>query len=99
VRSTGQQFVGTYFGDHAKTGIGSMLSTGTVIGAGANVFGANLPPKMVPPFAWGDAEPYDTYDVARFLAVAERVMARRDVKLGDKQRKQLAEAHKRRWSS
>ena len=99
VRTTGQQFLGTLFGDHAKTGIGTMLSTGTVIGAGANVFGANTPPKAVPPFAWGDHEPYDTYDVVRFIAVAERVMARRHVELGDKARKQLAEAHKRRWSA
>ncbi len=99
VRSTGQQFLGTLFGDHAKTGIGTMLSTGTVIGAGASVFGANMPPRAVPPFAWGDSAPYDTYDVTRFLAVAERMMSRRQVELGAKARKQLAEAHKRRWST
>jgi UDP-N-acetylglucosamine diphosphorylase/glucosamine-1-phosphate N-acetyltransferase len=99
LRSTGQQFLGTMFGDHAKTGIGTMLSTGTVIGAGANVFGANTPPKVIPPFAWGNAAPYDTYDVARFLVVAERAMARRNVELGDSARKQLAEAHRRRWST
>src|SRR2546422_7945114 len=29
------------------------LGTGTVIGAGANVFDAVRPPKYVPPFAWG----------------------------------------------
>lgn len=96
-RSTGQQFLGTFFGDHAKTGIGTMLSTGTVMGAGANVFGATMPPKVIPPFAWGDSEPYDTYDIARFLAVAERVMARRQVELSDEVRKQLSEAHRRRW--
>jgi UDP-N-acetylglucosamine diphosphorylase / glucose-1-phosphate thymidylyltransferase / UDP-N-acetylgalactosamine diphosphorylase / glucosamine-1-phosphate N-acetyltransferase / galactosamine-1-phosphate N-acetyltransferase len=99
VRTTGQQFLGTLFGDHAKTGIGTMLGTGTVIGAGANVFGASTPPKAVPPFAWGIAEPYETYDVTRFLVVAERAMARRQVELGDKARKQLAEAHKKRWST
>jgi UDP-N-acetylglucosamine diphosphorylase / glucose-1-phosphate thymidylyltransferase / UDP-N-acetylgalactosamine diphosphorylase / glucosamine-1-phosphate N-acetyltransferase / galactosamine-1-phosphate N-acetyltransferase len=99
VRGTGQQFLGTFFGDHAKTGIGTMLSTGTVMGAGANVFGGTMPPRVVPPFAWGDSEPYDTYDVAKFLTVAERVMLRRHVELGNGARKQLAEAHKRRWSS
>jgi UDP-N-acetylglucosamine diphosphorylase/glucosamine-1-phosphate N-acetyltransferase len=98
VRNTGQQLLGTLFGDHVKTGIGTMLSTGTVIGAGANVFGSNAPPKVVAPFAWGDGEPYDTYDVARFVAVAERVMLRRDVELGDNARKHLMEVHKRRWS-
>ena len=99
MRDTGLQFLGTLFGDHAKTGIGTMLSTGTVVGAGANVFGANTPPRVVPPFAWGDGEPYETYDVTRFLVVAERVMSRRQVKLSDKARQQLGEAHKRRWSS
>lgn len=98
VRTTGQQFLGTLFGDHSKTGIGTLLSTGTVIGAGANIFGSAMPPRAVQPFAWGDGEPYETYDVAKFLAVAERVMARRDVELGDRARKQLAEAHRRRWN-
>ncbi|MFL5479071.1 MAG: putative sugar nucleotidyl transferase [Gemmatimonadaceae bacterium] len=97
-RNTGQQFLGTLFGDHSKTGIGTMLSTGSVIGAGANVFGSNMPPKVVPPFAWGESEPYDTYDVTKFLAVAEHVMSRRNVELGAKGRLQLTEAHKRRWS-
>jgi UDP-N-acetylglucosamine diphosphorylase/glucosamine-1-phosphate N-acetyltransferase len=98
VRSSGQQMLGTLFGDHAKTGIGTMLSTGTVIGAGANIYGARMPPKAVPPFAWGECEPYDTFDLARFLEIAERVMARRHETLGKRARKQLAEAHRRRWS-
>ncbi|MGI8402787.1 MAG: putative sugar nucleotidyl transferase [Gemmatimonadaceae bacterium] len=99
VKNTGQQFLGTFFGDHSKTGIGTMLNTGTVIGAGANVFGSSMPPKVVPPFSWGETEPYDTYDVTKFLEVAGRVMARRHVDLTDKARKQLTEAHKRRWKS
>jgi hypothetical protein len=57
-----------------------------------------VPPRVVPPFAWGDNDPYDTYDVTRFLEVAARVMSRREVDLSDKARKQLAEAHTRRWS-
>ena len=98
MRNTGQQFLGTLFGDHAKTGIGTMLSTGTVLGAGANVFGGTMPPKAVPPFAWGDSEPYDTFDLTRFLEVAERAMERRHVKLGKKARQQLSDAHRSRWS-
>jgi bifunctional N-acetylglucosamine-1-phosphate-uridyltransferase/glucosamine-1-phosphate-acetyltransferase GlmU-like protein len=37
---TGQQFLGSLVGDHAKTAIGTMLGTGTVVGAGASVFDA-----------------------------------------------------------
>jgi len=48
-RDTGQQFLGTLFGDHAKTGIGMVLNTGTVIGAAANVYvQMNVP--IEPPF-------------------------------------------------
>ena len=45
---TGRQNLGTLFGDHAKTAIGTMLATGTVVSAGANLFGAPTPPKYVP---------------------------------------------------
>jgi hypothetical protein len=99
VRDTGLQFLGTILGDHAKTGIGTMLTTGSVIGAGANVYGSAMPPKHVPPFAWGEGEPYGTYAPDKFLAVAERVMRRRNVELSERQRRQLALAHAERGTS
>jgi UDP-N-acetylglucosamine diphosphorylase / glucose-1-phosphate thymidylyltransferase / UDP-N-acetylgalactosamine diphosphorylase / glucosamine-1-phosphate N-acetyltransferase / galactosamine-1-phosphate N-acetyltransferase len=98
VRDTGMQFLGTMFGDHAKTGIGTSLTTGTVLGAGANVYGAESPPKVVPPFAWGSAPPYAVYRLDKFLEVVERVMARRQVTLTDRARRQLAAAHRVRWT-
>ncbi|WKW12097.1 putative sugar nucleotidyl transferase [Pseudogemmatithrix spongiicola] len=79
VQRTGQQFLGSLIGDHAKTGIGTRLSTGSVIGAAANVFGTRMPPKVVAPFAWGDGEPWETFALDRFLVVAARVMGRRGV--------------------
>ena len=92
-QETGLQFLGTLVGDHAKTGIGTLLNTGTVLGAGANVFGGTMPPKLVPPFAWGRGEPYGVFELDRFLTVTERVQARRDQTLGAAQRRQLAAAH------
>ncbi len=53
VRDTGLTFLGALIGDYARTGIGVRLTTGTVVGAGANIFGGAAP-KTVPPFAWGD---------------------------------------------
>jgi len=97
-RDTGLQFLGTIFGDHAKTGIGTTLTTGTVIGAGANVYGSGMPPKAVPPFAWGDHPPYSVYRAEKFLEVARRMMARRHVELSAKQTRQLTVAYERRWS-
>ncbi|HZK77608.1 MAG TPA: putative sugar nucleotidyl transferase [Gemmatimonadaceae bacterium] len=94
LRDTGQQFLGSMIGDHAKTGIGTMLTTGSVVGAGANVYGAATSPKRIPPFAWGDGEPYDRFDLKKFLEVAGRMMERRHVTLSDAGRRQLAAAYR-----
>jgi UDP-N-acetylglucosamine diphosphorylase/glucosamine-1-phosphate N-acetyltransferase len=85
---TGRQYLGTLFGDHAKTAIGTMLSTGTVIGVGANVFGAPTPPKHVPPFAWGSAGD-ERLTAEGFLRIVERVLPRRGVELTAERRRSL----------
>jgi len=82
VRDSKLQFLGTLFGDHAKTGIGLRLTTGCVLGAGANVFDA-MPPKVVAPFAWGERAPYGVFAVDKFIETAERVMGRRQMYLTD----------------
>jgi UDP-N-acetylglucosamine diphosphorylase/glucosamine-1-phosphate N-acetyltransferase len=99
VRDSGLQFLGTLFGDHAKTGIGLTLTTGTVIGAGANVYGSQMPPKAVPPFAWGEAGEFADYRADKFLDVAERMMARRHVTLTDGMRRQLRASYAARWTA
>jgi UDP-N-acetylglucosamine diphosphorylase/glucosamine-1-phosphate N-acetyltransferase len=93
---TGLTFLGSLVGDHAKLGIGTRLTTGCVVGAGANVFGSRMPPKFVPPFAWGDAPPFADFALDKFLEVAERVMKRRGVTLGANERATLAAAWARR---
>ena len=94
VRDTGLQFLGALFGDHAKTGIGLRLTTGSVIGAGANVYDG-MPPKAVAPFAWGGGAPYGIYDPEKFVDVAARAMARRQVTLAERGRAALRAAHAR----
>ncbi len=94
VRDTGLQFLGTLFGDHAKTGIGMRLNTGSVLGAGANVMG-DMPPKYVAPFSWGTGAPYDRFAVDKFLETAERMMARRQVTLDAQQRAHWQAMHAR----
>ncbi len=84
---TGRQFLGTVFGDHVKTAIGTQLDTGTVVGVGANVFGWARPPKSIAPFAWG------ANGVMRkdgFLDIASRVMPRRNVEFDDAVRETLS---------
>ena len=85
---TGRQYLGSLIGDHVKTAIGTLLGTGTVVGCGANVFGAPRPPRWVPPFAWG-AEGSERMRREGFLRIAERVLPRRDVTLDDAMREFL----------
>ncbi len=92
VRDTGLQFLGTLFGDHAKTGIGLRLTTGCVLGAGANVMDG-MPPKVVAPFSWGTHAPYDVYALPKFLETAERVMSRRSVTMDAAQRAHLTRVY------
>jgi hypothetical protein len=52
-----------------------------------------MPPKYVPPFSWADGKELSEFRLAKFLDIAERVMSRRSVALGDRGRRQLAAAH------
>ncbi len=92
--STGRQFLGSLIGDHAKTAIGSMLSTGTLIGAGASVFGAGLIPRRVPPMSWG-ATGTERMRQDGFLTIASRVMPRREVEFTDERREWLRTMYER----
>ena len=64
-------------GDHAKVGINSMLNTGTVIGVGANIFGAGFPRAFVPSFSWGGAAGFTTFQLDKAFETAEAMMQRR----------------------
>lgn len=90
---TGRTFLGSLIGDHAKTAIGTMLPTGTIVGAGANVFGGAPIPKYVPALAWGpDGE---RVSEEGFLRVAGRVLPRRDIELTPARRASLAATYRR----
>ncbi|HTG50010.1 MAG TPA: hypothetical protein VL915_05910, partial [Gemmatimonadales bacterium] len=90
---TGRSNLGSLLGDHAKTAIGTMLATGSVISAGASVFGSVTPPKYMPPFAWGTTGQRMTED--GFLTVAERVLARRNVEWTETRRDSLRQTYRR----
>ena len=72
---TGRTNLGSLIGDHAKTAIGTLLATGTVIGAGANVL-STPGSRCLRPFLWNAGE-LTTLD--GFLTIARRVMPRRGV--------------------
>jgi UDP-N-acetylglucosamine diphosphorylase/glucosamine-1-phosphate N-acetyltransferase len=85
---TGRIKLGALIGDHVKTAIGTLLNTGSVIGAGSNVFGG-MPPRYLHPFSWGhDGE--HAFD--RFIETTTAAMQRRGVPLNASQRDMLARA-------
>jgi UDP-N-acetylglucosamine diphosphorylase/glucosamine-1-phosphate N-acetyltransferase len=77
-RKTGLQFCGLIMGDHAKCGINTMFNTGTVVGVSANVFGGGFPSNFVADFAWGGAQGFETYSLAKMFETAQKVYIRRD---------------------
>jgi len=77
-RKTGLQFCGLIMADHVKCGINTMFNTGTVVGVGANVFGAGFPPNFIPDFAWGGAQGLELYAYDKMMETTARVFERRD---------------------
>ncbi len=73
--------VGSFLGDHVKTGIGTLLSTGMVIGLATNVFGGGMiKDKSIPSFCWGDTKGLEEYELDKAINTAQIVMDRRNVK-------------------
>jgi UDP-N-acetylglucosamine diphosphorylase/glucosamine-1-phosphate N-acetyltransferase len=84
---TGLQFCGLIMADHAKCGINTMFNTGTVVGVGANVFGAGYPRNFIPSFTWGGVTESDTFQLPKFFEVAEKVLGRRGMEVTVEERK------------
>ncbi len=83
---TGESKVGSFLGDHVKTGIGTLLTTGAVVGPASNLFGGGtLSPRELPAFAWWDGAACAAYDVERFVVTARTVCARRGRTFGPAQ--------------
>jgi UDP-N-acetylglucosamine diphosphorylase/glucosamine-1-phosphate N-acetyltransferase len=91
---TGRANLGSLIGDHAKTAIGTMLPTGAVVGAGANVFGSAQVPKYIPPLSWGLTND-QVVEEEGFLRIAGRVMPRRQVEFTDARRESLRRTYRR----
>ena len=83
---TGQQFLGTMMGDYVRTGISTMLNTGTVIGLGANVFGEGFQEKYIPSFKWGKD---GITKLDQFINTAEKMMERRSNTMSQEEKRLL----------
>jgi UDP-N-acetylglucosamine diphosphorylase/glucosamine-1-phosphate N-acetyltransferase len=77
--NTGRTKVGCFLGDHTKTGLATLLNTGTNAGVFCNLLpsGGYLP-KRVPSFvSWWNGELRENADLPGQLRTAEEVMRRR----------------------
>ncbi|MBP6874770.1 MAG: hypothetical protein KBD56_01725 [Candidatus Eisenbacteria bacterium] len=93
-QATGLTKLGSVVGDHTRTAIGTMMATGSLIGVGVNLVGSEgIAPHWLPSFVWGVRERASAFDLARFLEIAARVLARRDRSLSAADREVLVAVH------
>jgi UDP-N-acetylglucosamine diphosphorylase/glucosamine-1-phosphate N-acetyltransferase len=83
VVGTGRSKVGCFIGDHAKTGLGTLINTGSHLGAFCNLLPAGrLCPKYVPAFTtWWNGQLSEEFPLDQLLHTAERMMRRRGQQL------------------
>src|SRR5207302_5357556 len=75
---TGLTKVGCFLGDHTKTGLGTLLNTGSNVGSFCNVLPWGLAPRYVPSFAsWWNGVLRDGATLSALLITAGKVMGRR----------------------
>jgi UDP-N-acetylglucosamine diphosphorylase/glucosamine-1-phosphate N-acetyltransferase len=85
ITKTGSIKIGSFIGDHTKTGIGMTLNTGSVIGFSCNLFGGSLIlEKEIPSFAWGNDSLRSTVRLSQAIETAEIVLKRRNFQLESK---------------
>ncbi len=91
--ATGRLKVGLFMGDHTTTGIGTLFTTGSVVGAGCNLFGGGMMPKTVASFTWGDGAKMERYRLSEMLETAATMMRRRGKALSPGRARVLEELH------
>lgn len=102
--NTHMQFCGMIMGDHSKTGINSMINTGSIIGVAANIFGAGFTPKHIPSFTWGGINDTKEYTIEKLFNAANEMMKRRQLNLSEKEKnilikvKEITEYHRKKLS-
>ncbi len=89
------QFFGTVFGDHTKTGINTMLNTGSIIGIFTIIAGGGFPDKFIDSFTWYISGKLPAkYKISEALETARVVMSRRDVELTSAYEELVREVYK-----
>ncbi|MGH2575076.1 MAG: putative sugar nucleotidyl transferase [Ignavibacteria bacterium] len=90
---TNSIFLGSIIGDHTKTGINTMLNTGSIIGISSNLYGDGFHNKLIKSFSWMDAgsKQESIYDIEKALNTARLSMARRNEEMNESYEKLFKE--------
>jgi UDP-N-acetylglucosamine diphosphorylase / glucose-1-phosphate thymidylyltransferase / UDP-N-acetylgalactosamine diphosphorylase / glucosamine-1-phosphate N-acetyltransferase / galactosamine-1-phosphate N-acetyltransferase len=82
---TGQSKIGSFIGDHSKTGLSVLLNTGTVVGAFCNLLpSGSFLPKAIPSFCrYYRGQVQARSDWREMITTAAKVMQRRGQELTD----------------
>lgn len=86
---TGRMFLGLLCGDHTKSGINTMFTTGTTAGVCGILVREWFLPNYIKSFSWGGAKNSPAYKVSKAIETAKIVMARRNKQLLDEEIKLL----------
>ncbi len=81
MRATGSKFIGCFIGDYVKTAIGTLLTTGTVIGPGSMIATHGFPSKTIAPFSWCIEGKTRRTKWSEFLATTKKAKSRRELDL------------------
>lgn len=90
---TGMTKLGCFIGDHTKTGIGTLIPTGAVIGSFVNFFGGGMMSQFTGDFTWLTAEKQEVYSLKKALDTARIVMGRRGRSMSASYRKLIKDCY------
>lgn len=97
---TGLSKVGCFLGDHVRTGLGTLINTGTNVGVFCQLLPAGrLAPKYMPSFTnWWNGGIAEGFDIDKLWSIAETVSNRRHVILSAAERDLMLYLHQVTWS-
>ena len=89
--NTNSIFLGSIIGDHTKTGIQTMLNTGTMVGISSNLYGAGYHNKKINSYSWEDASNKEviSYEIEKAISTARTSMGRRNVNMTEAYEKMM----------
>jgi len=89
--NTNSIFLGSIIGDHTKTGIQTMMNTGSLVGISCNVYGSGYHRNLIKSFIWDNAsnDSSISYMIEKAVSIAKISMKRRNIVMSNAYEKML----------